>query len=261
MLVIEIIIIINSNQAGVGYYLHREGPNLGKSVTLDSDQPLQANHLAAMASRLSPVSRTSAVTKPRQLAPTVGPAHGGVEFLEGALPGIEGYAIGRMTKSRRGKLYIDDAGWGPEADSIEFGYRVPFGKIHVFIGVIGGSDFEPDVAADSVEAARRVTPRRVTSRQTSTFVGFIGGVTQELDPATNAVSGDTTRLSTLMASHQLEKPESILPLFDERLGGYSDDEICPESYGSTSSRERSSWLATRTSLATMHRELGHRYID
>ena len=26
--------------------------------------------------------------------------------------GLEGYAIGRMTKSRRGKLYIDDAGGG-----------------------------------------------------------------------------------------------------------------------------------------------------
>ena len=46
-----------------------------------------------MASLLSPVSRTSAVTKPRQLAPTVGPAHGGVVFLEGALPGIKKLAI------------------------------------------------------------------------------------------------------------------------------------------------------------------------
>ena len=42
-----------------------------------------------------------------------------------------------MTRSHRGKLYIDDAGWGPEAGSIEYGYRVPFGGIHVFIGKIG----------------------------------------------------------------------------------------------------------------------------
>ena len=41
-----------------------------------------------------------------------------------------------MTKSHRDKLYIDDAGWGPEAGSIEYGYRVPFGGIHVFIGKI-----------------------------------------------------------------------------------------------------------------------------
>ena len=31
-----------------------------------------------------------------------------------------------MTKSRRDKLYINDEGWGPEAGSIEYGYRVPF---------------------------------------------------------------------------------------------------------------------------------------
>ena len=34
------------------------------------------------------------------------------------------------------KIYIDDAGWGPEAGSIEYGPRVPFGGIHVFIGSI-----------------------------------------------------------------------------------------------------------------------------
>ena len=33
-----------------------------------------------------------------------------------------------MTKSRRGKLYIDDANWGPDAGSIEYGYRVPLAE-------------------------------------------------------------------------------------------------------------------------------------
>ncbi|XBI37325.1 hypothetical protein VPH35_122671 [Triticum aestivum] len=40
-------------------------------------------HIDALSSRLSPYTRTSAVTIPRQLAPTMGPAHGGVEFLGG----------------------------------------------------------------------------------------------------------------------------------------------------------------------------------
>ena len=66
------------------------------------------------------------MTIPRQLAPTVGPAHGGFEFLKGSFEGLKGYAVGRMTKSRRGKLYIDDANWGPVTGSIEYGYRVPF---------------------------------------------------------------------------------------------------------------------------------------
>ena len=57
--------------------------------------------------------------------------------MKGSFEGLKGYAVGRMTKSRRGKLYIDDADWGPDAGSIEYGYRVPFGGIHVFIGRIG----------------------------------------------------------------------------------------------------------------------------
>ena len=66
------------------------------------------------------------MTNPRQLAPTVGLSHDGLTILEGKLKGLKGYVVGRMTKSRRGKLYIDDAGWGPDAGSIEYGYRVPF---------------------------------------------------------------------------------------------------------------------------------------
>ena len=95
------------------------------------------------------------MTIPRQLAPTVGPAHGGFEFLKGSFEGIKGYAVGRMTKSRRGKLYIDDADWGPDAGSIEYGYQVPFGGIHVFIGKIGEPGPEPDLCADLIEAAQR----------------------------------------------------------------------------------------------------------
>ena len=67
-----------------------------------------------MAPRLSPYTRTYDVIFPRQLAPT--------EFLKGSFEGLKGYVTGRMTKSRLGKLYIDDAGWAPEAGSIEYGY-------------------------------------------------------------------------------------------------------------------------------------------
>ena len=55
------------------------------------------------------------MTKPRQLAPTVGLSHDGFEFLKGSFDGLKGYAVVRMTKNRRDKLYIDEAGWGPEA--------------------------------------------------------------------------------------------------------------------------------------------------
>ncbi len=68
--------------------------------------------------------------------------------MKGSFEGLKGYAVGRMTKSRCGKIYIDDAGWGPEDGSIEYGYRVPFGGIHVFIGEPGP---EPDIRTDLVE--------------------------------------------------------------------------------------------------------------
>ena len=32
--------------------------------------------------------------------------------MKGSFEGRKGYAVGQMTKSHRGKLYIDDAGWG-----------------------------------------------------------------------------------------------------------------------------------------------------
>src|SRR3954462_11621938 len=77
--------------------------------------------------------RTSAVTFPQQLAPTVGPAHAGIKILGGALQGMEGFVTGRITKSRRGKLYMNDSAWGLEADSVEFGYLALIGSIHIFI--------------------------------------------------------------------------------------------------------------------------------
>ena len=138
--------------------------------------------------------------KPRQLAPTVGLSHDGFRFLEGRFEGLEGYAVGRMTKSRRGKFYIDDAGWGPEAGSIEYGYRVPFGSIHVFIGKIGEPGPEPDICVDLIKTAQRASPARVHPAMKRAFVGFINGAESE------PISGG----------------ESLYQLQDGRFGGCSD---------------------------------------
>ena len=47
------------------------------------------------------------MTIPRQLAPTVGLAHGGVEFLEGSLTGIKKFAIFRIRKTQLGRVCIN----------------------------------------------------------------------------------------------------------------------------------------------------------
>ena len=99
--------------------------------------------------------------------------------MKGSFEGLKGYAVGRMTKSRRGKLYIDDAGWGPEAGSIEYGDRVPFGRIHVFIVKIGEPGLEPDICTDIIETAQRASPARVQPAMKRAFVGCVHGIGSE----------------------------------------------------------------------------------
>ena len=95
--------------------------------------------------------------------------------MEGKLKGLEGYVVGWMTKSRRGRIYIDDAGWGPEADSIEYGYQVPFGGIHVFIGKVGEPGPEPDIYTNLIETAQQARPARAQPAVRRTFVVCIQG--------------------------------------------------------------------------------------
>src|SRR3954463_5171772 len=170
-----------------------------------------------MAPRLSPLARTSAVTNPRQLAPTVGLSHDGFGFSEGCFEELKGYAVGRMTKSRRGKLYIDDARWGPEAGSIEYGYRVPFGGIHVFIGKIGEPSPEPAICTDLVETAQRARSAQVKPAVKRAFVGVIHGGSyedgSESGGETVVYSGDESSTGETKSLYQLQ---------DGRIGGCSD---------------------------------------
>ena len=120
-----------------------------------------------------------------------------------------------MTKSRRGKLYIDDEGWGPEAGSIEYGYRVPFGGIHVFIGKIGEPGPEPDTCTDLVETAQRASPARVTPAMKRAFVGCVHGIGSE--PVSE---GETAIYSDGESS--TGETESLYQIHSGRFEGYSD---------------------------------------
>ena len=156
------------------------------------------------------------MTKPRQLAPTVGPAHSGVEFSKGALPGFGSYATGLMTRSRRGKYYINNSLWGPEADSIESGYRVPFSKISVFIGMIGSSVPKPDISTDIVEPARYVRPVVTPNLTRPVFVGF----TQGSEEPEHSATQETTPVNTDDES-SMGDSDSIQSLHGGCLGGLS----------------------------------------
>ena len=86
------------------------GPKLSKSLScvasLDSAQPLSSYHIDALASRLSPVTKDIYREKTTTVAPTVGLAHGAVEFLKGSLSGIEKFAVFPDEESRFRKIYI-----------------------------------------------------------------------------------------------------------------------------------------------------------
>ncbi|KAI4992688.1 hypothetical protein ZWY2020_005665 [Hordeum vulgare] len=93
-----------------------------------------------------------------------------------------------MTRSRRGITYIDNQRWGPEVNSIESGYRVPFGKINIFIGMIGSSVPEPDISTDIVEPARYVRPVITQNLTRPVFVRFTQG---SEEPEHLAIQEDT----------------------------------------------------------------------
>src|SRR4051812_11674367 len=117
----------------------------------------------------SSMTRTSVVLTPRQLAPTVGPAHAGVEILGGAQQGMEGFVSGPITRSQRGNLYIDDSHWGPEADSLKSGYWVPIGSIQIFIAKTNRSEPKPDLEVHVEISSQQHAGFR------HTFVGFVTG--------------------------------------------------------------------------------------
>ena len=80
---------------------------------------------------------TPAVTKPRQLAPTVGPVPRGVTITGEAQRNMQHLAIGRVLINLQGEQIVDDSGWSPELDLVETGSIVPIGRINVFVGMVG----------------------------------------------------------------------------------------------------------------------------
>ena len=130
-----------------------------------------------------------------------------------------------MTKSRCGKIYIDDEGWGPDAVSIEYGYRVPFGGIHVFIGRIGEPGPEPDICTYLVETAQRARPARAPPAVDRAFVGCVhGGESFEVSMS----AGETAICSDGESS--MGETDSLYQLQDGGLGGYSDGSSIPDPF-------------------------------
>ena len=83
----------------------------------------ELNHLLNAMSTLPQTSSypmvTPAVTKPRQLAPTVGRVSKGVTITGEAQRGMQHLAIGRVLINLQGEQIVDDSGWSLELDLVE----------------------------------------------------------------------------------------------------------------------------------------------
>ncbi|KAI4987786.1 hypothetical protein ZWY2020_028544 [Hordeum vulgare] len=156
----------------------------------------------------------------------MGPAHGGLEFSKGALLGLGIYAVDIMTKRSQGKYYIDNSRWGPEADSVQSGYRVPFGKIHVFIGKIGAPVHEPDPVTDIIEPARYVRPIKRQDRPRHFFAGFTQGIDSPDEPVIHGVTPVNSDEESSMGD-----TDSIYALREGQLGGLPEAAVSEEARG------------------------------
>ena len=88
------------------------------------------------------------MTIPQQLAPTVGPAHGGVEFLEGPNSGIKKLVIDQMKK---------ESAWSNHAEEPEnFCW-----KIRIMVKALGTGGYE--ICKDVRVCVRRLTCCTATS--------------------------------------------------------------------------------------------------
>ena len=108
-----------------------ERPNLGNSVFLDGLNNLSKTNARFLQSSNPRV--TSAVTTPRQLAPTVGPASSNVFITGEARRNTQDLVIGEVMMNQQGEPVIDDSGWGMRLDSPVYGEVLSFGPFNVFV--------------------------------------------------------------------------------------------------------------------------------
>src|SRR4051812_9169477 len=128
---------------------------------------------------------------------------------------MEGFVSGRITRSRRGQLYIDDSHQGPEVDSLESGYRVPIRSIQIFIAKTNRSEPKPDLEFH-VETSNG---QQAGSRHT--LVRFITGSPEpaySIESLTNDTSEETSDATSRPSDGSSTYVGSIRYVGSGRLG-------------------------------------------
>ena len=150
------------------------------------------------------------MTTLRHLAPNLGQVMKGVEITGEARRGMEKLTIGRVYGW---SSEMDNYGWSPEMDTVEEGYQFIFGKINVFVGMVNTSGTRVN-ELDSVSEATAIVESDGEESVGTSEVGIIAEQEEQQVP---------TKESEILSEPGSEPDydadsESILPLFEDRLG-------------------------------------------
>ena len=153
--------------------------------------------------------RTSAVTLPRQLAPTVGPSPSGVIFRAGSLPaGCDAdCAVGQAIVF--GSLFfVENAGYRPaDAPPVTRGVIMPFGRINAFVGLVEAAEQPTESVGSPSAGAATSAVDRITAYEN--FINTHGDLMLPLDN-TDDLNDDAAFIQKAPSTVPPSEPESIL---------------------------------------------------
>ena len=127
----------------------------------------------------------------------------------------------RVYTNQYGETEIDDYGWSLEMDEVEEGYQLIFGKINMFVGMVGTTGNR----ANEWESVSEATAIVESDGEKSVGTSQVSIVAKEKEPEMQPESDPKPAYDADL--------ESILPLFEDRLG-YGIEEEYVQSNTSTS---------------------------
>ena len=137
---------------------------------------------------------------------------------------MEKLAIGRVYTDEHGETEIDDSGWTSDMHEVDEGYQLVFGGINVFVGMVCASGLRVN-SAESVSEPTVVVESDSEESVGTPEVGIVAESEEQL-----AVNHEEESLAEpYMEPGYDADSESILPLFEDRLGYGIEEEDYEES--------------------------------
>ena len=126
---------------------------------------------------------------------------------------MEKLTIGRVYTNQYGETEIDDYGWSSEMDELEEGYQFIFGKISMFVGMVNISG----TCVNELDFVSEATA--IVESDGEEFVGTseFGIVAEQEEQQIPTKEAETLSEPGSEPDYDAD-PESILPLFEDRLG-------------------------------------------